>query len=210
MDTALVVLAKAPETAKARLAAAIGRAAATRVAAALLDDALARGETGAFAPRFLDWDGPADHPVPVRAGRGDWTCRSQAAGNLGRRMERALAAALEHAPRALLMGTDCPDLGGPALASAARHLDSADLVLVPAVDGGYALIGAGRGARPHLHDLFAGMAWGGSGVAAATRERARRGGFVVAETETLRDLDDAADLAALAGRHPFLAAAQRY
>jgi len=205
MDTALIVLAKAPEASKSRLAAAIGADAAARVAAALLKDALRRAEDSGLRPRTLSWKGPGGHPWRDRAAARGWRIVPQPSGDLGARMREALADALARAPRALLLGTDCPDLDARLLVRAARWLDGADVVLGPARDGGYVLIGAARRALPHLDHLFFGIRWGNADVAATTRARAADCGLVMRETEPLRDLDDADDLGALAARHPFLA-----
>ena len=57
---------------------------------------------------------------------------------------------------ALVIGTDCPALTPTHLRAAANALRDADVVLIPAEDGGYVLIGA-RAAHPQL---FSGIAWG--------------------------------------------------
>lgn len=205
MGTTLIVLAKAPEASKSRLAAAIGAHAAAGVAAALLEDTLRRGEDSGLGPRTLCWEGPSRNALRDRAAARGWWIAPQVSGDLGARMREALTDALARTPRALLLGTDCPDLGARLLVRAAHWLDDADVVLGPARDGGYVLIGASRRALPHLGALFAGMRWSGADVAAVTRSRIADCGLVIRETEPLQDLDDAADLAALAARHPFLA-----
>lgn len=205
MDTTLIVLAKAPEASKSRLAAAIGAEAAARVAAALLEETLRRAEDSGLRPRTLCWEGPGGEALRDRAAVRGWRIVPQAPGDLGARMRAALADALVRAPRALLLGTDCPDLDAHLMVRAAHWLDGVDLVLGPAGDGGYVLIGAARRALPHLDHLFSGIRWGGADVAAATRARIDERGLTLRETPVLQDLDNAADLAALAARHPFLA-----
>ncbi len=74
--------------------------------------------------------------------------------------------------------------------SCVRALNAHDLVMLPAEDGGYALIGGHRlPAR-----LFTDMAWGGSEVAAQTHARARELGLRVACPGTVWDLDTPRDL----------------
>lgn len=209
MNAALIVFARAPERAKSRLAAARGRAAAARIAAALLDDALARGEGCGLTPRHLYWDGAAGHPAVEAARRGGWRITAQNGTDLGARMAAAFTAVLRDHSGALLIGTDCPDLGGDTLAAAAARLDASDAVLVPASDGGYVLIGLRQAALPHLDALFSGVVWGGADVAAVTRARIAECGLTLFELPALADLDDASDLELLAPRHAFLRRALR-
>lgn len=209
MSAALIVFARAPERAKSRLATACGRATATRVATALLGDALARAEASGLAPHYLYWDGVTDHPAVAAALRRAWQVSEQRGADLGERMAAAFAAVLSEHPHAVLMGTDCPDLGGEVVAAAASRLDTSDAVLVPAEDGGYVLLGLCRSARPRLPALFSGIAWGGAGVAATTRTRFLGCSLSLSELPPLPDLDDAADLQLLATRHAFLKRAKR-
>lgn len=204
MNAAQIVFARAPERAKTRLAAACGRDAATRIAAAVLDDALARAERSGLTPRYLYWDGASDHPAAERARRRGWQVAEQAGADLGERMAAAFAAALRNRSGAVLIGTDCPDLGGNVIAAAASRLDAADAVLVAAEDGGYVLIGLRAAALSHLQELFSGIPWGRGDVAAVTRTRIADCGLTLGELPRLRDLDDADDLDVLASRHPFV------
>lgn len=120
--------------------------------------------------------------------------RAQGPGDLGRRMARALRCA---APGpVLIVGSDVAGLGPAHLRAAFRALKTAPAVIGPAADGGYWLIGFAR--RRPLHGLFAGVRWSGPHARADTRATLPRG-LGVAELATLRDLDDAEDLAALGG-----------
>ncbi|MGH8035001.1 MAG: TIGR04282 family arsenosugar biosynthesis glycosyltransferase, partial [Lysobacterales bacterium] len=75
------------------------------------------------------------------------------------------------------------------LAQACAALEQHDVVLGPAGDGGYVLIGT----RVQEPRLFAGIAWGGPGVLAATRRRLRRLQLEWVELDTLWDVDTARD-----------------
>ena len=114
--------------------------------------------------------------------------RAQAEGDLGARMAAALD---KTAPPVVLMGTDCPDLTPDILAAAWAMLQIKDVVLGPAVDGGYYLIGM---RQPHP-DLFLGIPWGGDQVLARTRDRLENAGLTWGETVTLADIDRPEDLA---------------
>ena len=106
--------------------------------------------------------------------------------DLGERMHRAMERALRRYRRCLLIGTDCPVLTPQHLRDASAALAARnDAVLIPAEDGGYALIGLARcDAR-----LFENIAWGGDTVLADTRERLRQLKWRWHELETLWDID---------------------
>jgi rSAM/selenodomain-associated transferase 1 len=111
--------------------------------------------------------------------------RPQAAGDLGRRM----LAAMQEGPT-LLIGTDCPALTPAHLQDAASALDGHDVVLVPAEDGGYVLIGS-NAPQP---GLFEDIAWSTAAVTAQTRARAATAGVRLALLAPLWDVDTEADL----------------
>ncbi len=117
--------------------------------------------------------------------------RSQGPGDLGRRMYRALARARrEGCGRAVLVGSDIPGLTDRIMAQALDALERCHLVLGPARDGGYYLVGMKR-PRP---ELFQGLRWGGPRVLARTRELARRSGLETRLLPELGDLDRPRDL----------------
>jgi glycosyltransferase A (GT-A) superfamily protein (DUF2064 family) len=99
------------------------------------------------------------------------------------------------------MGTDCPALTDVHLRSAADALrDGTDVVLIPAEDGGYVLIGT-RSTQPAL---FADMRWGTETVVAETRARVIAHRLVLAERPPLWDVDTEIDLARLEREYPDL------
>jgi uncharacterized protein len=90
----------------------------------------------------------------------------------------------------LLMGTDIPGLTARVLQSAAAALAQHDAVLVPALDGGYALLGL-HAAAP---SLFNGMVWSTAQVLAQTRLRLAAAGLRHHELPALADIDEPNDL----------------
>ncbi|MDZ7753468.1 MAG: TIGR04282 family arsenosugar biosynthesis glycosyltransferase [Gammaproteobacteria bacterium] len=117
--------------------------------------------------------------------------RDQWGMDLGERMLNALG----HDPGAgagVLVGCDCPDLDTAMLRAARQALegDGAAVVLGPAMDGGYVLIGM----HAALPELFSGMPWGTDAVLALTRRRLRALGVRALELEPVRDLDRPEDL----------------
>jgi rSAM/selenodomain-associated transferase 1 len=179
---------------KTRLAAGVGEARALAVHVALLERTLALGEAGGWTREFRHPDGErAAHPLlDALAARG-WTVAAQRGADLGARMHEALAAALADGERPVLVGSDCPVLGRADLEAAFAALegpDAADAVFAPAEDGGYALVGVSR----PLPALFEGIAWGTSGVMAATRARLAACGARAVALRTVWDVDLEADL----------------
>ena len=111
--------------------------------------------------------------------------------DLGQRMLHAFDELLRRgSDGALIIGTDCLDLTSMHLHGAARALADHELVLLPAIDGGYALIGC-REAAPGLFD---GVRWSTDSVYRQTRKNAQRLGQRVASLDPVRDIDSLADL----------------
>src|SRR5262249_37661668 len=92
----------------------------------------------------------------------------QAEGDLGQRMANFFAAQLHNrAQRVVLVGTDSPTLALEFIQRGFDSLRDADVVLGPATDGGYYLLGCAR----RLPPIFSGIAWGKSSVLAETVAR---------------------------------------
>ena len=185
---------------KTRLAAGIGAAAALAVYRELLAHTAA-AVAAAQVPATV-WLAEAPQPPASPAlARPEWPglpWRVQpAAGGLGARMAQAFAEAFGGcAGRVAIIGTDCPGLSAELLRLAFAQLATHDLVLGPATDGGYYLLGMNE-----LHaDLFLHKAWSTAAVLPATLADAARLGLRVALLPALADIDSAADLAAWRGR----------
>ncbi|OUL19855.1 hypothetical protein BV378_32090 [Nostoc sp. RF31YmG] len=83
--------------------------------------------------------------------------KSQGEGDLGERMRRSLEDAFQSGmEQVIIIGTDCPGVNSQLLASAFEQLCTCVLVIGPALDGGYYLIGL----RHLIADLFANIDWG--------------------------------------------------
>lgn len=195
MSTALIVFAKAPVPgqAKTRLIPALGAEGAARLAEQLLQHTLLQVGDAPVDHLELCVAPDTTHPVfeQARQAVGErLQLTPQGDGDLGERMHRALSRALVHHHKALLIGTDAPALNASVLAAAGAALDHHDAVFVPALDGGYALIGLTRPAP----EFLLGMAWSTHQVMDHTRERARCHGWRWAELPPVADIDEAADL----------------
>jgi rSAM/selenodomain-associated transferase 1 len=189
MRNTVFVFARVPRlgTVKRRLARAVGDRAALRFHRATLAALLHRlGRDRRFATVIA--------ATPDRA-RVRWPARlpvvGQGSGNLGVRMARTLAR--RRRGRAVIVGCDIPAVTADDIADAFRALGRADACFGPAEDGGYWLVGLGprRPAAP-----FRRVRWSSAHALADTLRNFT--GYRVALLRRLRDVDDAADLAATA------------
>jgi len=181
----IIVFAKAPVpgAAKTRLIPALGEWGAARLHARLVRHAVRTALASGCGP--VEVHGTARHSF-FRSLRIRF--RLQRGRDLGERMYRALS----RNPGAILIGTDCPELTAADLRRAARLLrGGAEVVIAPAEDGGYALIGA----RHVPAELFRGIAWGGSSVYEETVQRLT--GYRWRALRRVWDVDRPEDLARL-------------
>jgi rSAM/selenodomain-associated transferase 1 len=195
MSTALVIFAKAPVAgvAKTRLIPALGAQGAARLAEKLLNHAVGHALAADFDEVQLCVTPDATHAAFRRLAaqeNGRLSFSSQGEGDLGERMDGALTKTLQRHDKVLVIGTDAPGLVPVILRSAASALDSHDVVIVPALDGGYALVGL----RQPAPALFSDMAWSTSQVLAETRTRALALGLRYAELTPVPDVDEPGDL----------------
>ena len=193
---AVAVLAKAPIAgfAKTRLIPVLGARGAAVLQERLVERAVETACAAAIGPVTL-WATPDEsHPVFQSIGaRLGITLARQADGDLGARMLAAITAANTCV---LLIGSDCPALTLEHLRTAADVLrDRAPAVVIPAEDGGYALIGV----RTPEPALFSDMPWGTPLVMNETRRRLRTLGLTWHEPVTLWDVDLPQDLERMRG-----------
>jgi hypothetical protein len=174
---------------KTRLSPAVPGVLAVELYRALLEDAIAAAGAVQADERFLCWAGaPAARDGISPAG---FEVRDQQGGDLGARIEHTFdELLLAPADRAVILGADCPALEAVTLSAAFEALATHDLVLGPARDGGYYLVGLARRAP----ELFRGIAWSTPRVLDQTLERAARAGLTVALQPMLDDLDTPEDL----------------
>ena len=187
---ALVLFCRRPVAGegKQRLARVLGEAHALAVARALLDCAL---EDAAVWPQRLIIS-------PARAVDAEWAEEllprpkwviPQPEGNLGLRINAVDAIARRRGcARALFIGSDAPSMRPVDLEAAAAVLDHADVVLIPAADGGVTLMGS-RIAWPPL----ASLPWSEAGLGAALERCCQAEGLTVERLSASYDIDAVAD-----------------
>jgi rSAM/selenodomain-associated transferase 1 len=192
----IIVFAKAPVpgAAKTRLIPALGEWGAARLHARLVRQAVRTALASGCGP--VEVHGTARHSF-FRTLKTRF--RLQRGRDLGERMHRALS----QNPGAILIGTDCPELTAADLRRAARLLrGGTEVVLAPAEDGGYALIGARRVPVAIFRDI----AWGSSSVYEETVKRLRP--YRWRKLRTVWDVDRPEDLQRLRSLR-FASAARR-
>jgi hypothetical protein len=189
----VAVLAKEPAVglAKTRLAPSLGPRGAAAAAAAMLADTL-EAVARVAAERWLCFT-PAAARERLAARAPGFRLLPQSGGDLGDRLAaciQALRAA--GAERIAIVGADTPHLPPSWYQTALALLDRVDLVLGPALDGGYYLV-AGTAPPP---ELFVGVPMGTDLVLGETLRRAQHAGLRVGLLPPLRDLDRVQDLEA--------------
>ncbi|MEU4454412.1 DUF2064 domain-containing protein [Nocardioides sp. NPDC023903] len=196
----LVAKAPVPGLVKTRLAADVGEAAATAVAAAALLDTI-EACTRAVGPDrcLLALSGDLADALrgdEIRTALTGWTIASQRGSGLGERLANAHA---EVAGPVVQIGMDTPQVTPAGLLAVADGLDAADAVLAPAEDGGWwALALRDPSAATALRDVPMST----PETYAATRSALEGLGLLVAAGERLRDVDHLADVAPVAAAAP--------
>jgi hypothetical protein len=100
--------------------------------------------------------------------------------------------------RAALVGSDSPDLPKAYVEQAFRALQTSDVVLAPATDGGYVLIGESC----HHPQLFEAMPWSCADLMSQTKRKLSDQNIAWQEISGWEDVDDAASLLRLLQRSP--------
>ena len=196
----LLIFARLPKAGanKTRLIPALGAQNATLVYRQLVDQTLsqARQLANEQCPRELGCQatvcytgGPA---CEIRAAFGDdLTYCEQVGHTLGDRLQHATKSAFDAgAKRVVVIGTDCPSLTSSDLRTAFKQLEAHDVVIGPAQDGGYYLIGL----NAEHASLFANIDWSTSQVLEQTLQKTREQELRVHQLRMLSDVDYPEDL----------------
>jgi hypothetical protein len=183
---------------KTRLARTIGQETAVEVYRCLVADTLTLAREAGFRPWVFFHPGAARRAMIEWLGP-DLAYEPQRGRDLGERMYGAFQRAFRECCRAVLVGSDTPDLP-PALVQEAFHsLEGHDAVLGPAFDGGYYLIGLTPTSL--LPALFQGLAWGSALVLERTRQLVEEKGLSFHLLPPWGDIDEYEDLMSLLDRH---------
>jgi uncharacterized protein len=195
MKRHLIIFTRYPEPhrTKTRMIPLLGPEGAAQLQGDMTDHALAWARelaVGASVSVQVCFEGGDEARMRSRFGD-SFPYLPQGPGDLGDRMTRAIAEAfVAGADRVIVVGTDCPGITSALAAEAFERLATADLVLGPATDGGYYLIGL----RRPIPALFAGIAWGQETVLRETQKRAEELGLATSLLTALSDVDRPEDL----------------
>jgi rSAM/selenodomain-associated transferase 1 len=199
----LFVKSPRPGEAKTRLARDIGAARATAIYRALVEHQAAEIPVNwSVAVYFAPSNAGEDMKIWLAPQLQNGTrFVPQCDGDLGRRLATAARREFDNgSERVYLIGGDCPALSRGYFDEADRALSDNDIVLGPALDGGYVLL-AIKG--PH-EILFRDIAWSTPGVLQQTLAAARKQNLSVCLLRPLVDIDDATSLNDQSKIFPFL------
>ena len=116
---------------------------------------------------------------------------SQRGKDLGEKMQNAFADGFAQGITAIaIIGTDCPEIGEKQILAAFEALKTHDMVLGPALDGGYYLIAL----KQVFPELFDDIPWGTGEVLAKTQTIAAKLALKTAYLPKLADIDRPEDL----------------
>ena len=192
----LVIFTRYPEQGltKTRLIPALGVEGATKLHRQMTERTLSN------VRELLSCDRPVSVEVCFTGGNlalmqgwlgADIVYQPQGEGDLGARMARAMSLSFQGGiERVVIIGTDCPGVNANLIAQAFHHLHSHDLVLGPAIDSGYYLIGL----NCLIPELFSEISWGTAEVLQQTVDIAKKLDLSVAYLPQLADIDRPEDL----------------
>ena len=183
----LIVFLKSPRVGfvKTRLGKSLGNEAALKIYCQLVEQLLERlSELESVELRVAPDDALEECRQWFRPG---WDLTPQGEGGLGERLSRAVKNAFDAGfRRVMVIGGDCPDVGLSQIDAALAALDHNSVVLGPARDGGYWLLGSSQ----YWPCLFEGIDWSTEQVLAQTLERVNQLNLSVSLLEELEDIDD--------------------
>lgn len=193
MKTVLVfVKAPAPGRVKTRLSPPFSAEQAAALYRAFAADSLSAAEQAAGSRAVVAYEPHEGWPDPswLRTPAPEWF--AQEGADLGRRLAAATGKAfVDGAERVVVIGSDSPHLAPQRIEEAFARLATAPLVLGPARDGGYYLVGL----REPAPSLFDDIPWSGPDVLKATLARAAELHWPAHLLDELEDVDDAGSLA---------------
>ena len=193
---ALLIFLRWPEpgAVKTRLARDIGDQEAAEVYRRLAESTLDAARALANRCRTVTFYTPQERGKDIERWVGpDFEYVPQIEGDLGSRMAAAFRYVFEAgAGCAVIIGTDCPFITPDLLDRSFHLLDENDIVIGPAKDGGYYLLGM----KVLRKELFEGIPWSSSEVFPTTLDRIRRAGWSCAQLPELFDVDRVEDLRA--------------
>ena len=198
----ILLFLRAPEKGrvKTRLAASLGKDPAFALYKSFVLDIL--DIISAAGCRVFLYGHPVDKVEEISLWLGSqFPCRPQIGENLGSKMANAFSEVFADGfEKAVLVGSDIPDLPLRIIHQAFSALDREGAALGPAADGGYYMIAFRKSV--FLPSVFENISWSTDKVLAQTLTAFKEAGTPVHLLEKWRDIDTVEDLKALMARHP--------
>ena len=182
-DAGLIVFLRNPVKGKVktRLAATTGDDVALEIYKELISITLGQ-VTDLDVPTYLFYEGGL--PAPEKR-LSVFTYMLQSPGDLGRKMADALSFVLNRHQKAIIIGSDCPYLSEAILREGVSALAETDIVIGPALDGGYYLLGCKK-----VHPaLFEGINWSTASVLDQTKSQIKKESLTCTYLSPLADID---------------------
>lgn len=188
----LFVKAPTPGRVKTRLCPPLSHEQAAQVYQSFAKDTVEQLQRGPFRC-LVTYDPNMEYPTPAWTGF-DLPWFSQIGVDLGERLKHAFQSAFDRGfSRVLAVGTDSPGFSMGQISEAFEKLASSDVVMGPALDGGYYLIGLNK----PIPAIFDRVNWSSPEVAQQTRERVKQQKLSLAELASFHDVDTYVDLKSL-------------
>lgn len=128
---------------------------------------------------------------------GELMPRVQKIGDLGEKLSHIVQQA-KQGQITILIGSDCVEIESDSISAMVEELNWADIVFIPALDGGYVALGM----KQSYPELFEDITWGSDKVLKQSLEKAESLGLVVSVLPPMRDVDRPEDLEALQSSFP--------
>ncbi len=193
-DTCIVMFARTPEKGKVktRLIPALGEQGALDLHIDLVRRQIGLLNETSLCQSQLWLDASKEHLVTATF---HGKIQKQSEGDLGEKMYQASSSVLKDYAQMIIIGSDCPQIDEGYLSMAILELKKpeTDVVLGPALDGGYVLIGMKRAKK----NIFENIEWGTEKVLRQTIRSLEDEGLKFSKLPTLRDIDTVDDLEVL-------------
>ena len=184
-DCGLIIFLRFPELGKVktRIAETAGDETAFKVYQELSDITLHLAAS-LFIPTYLFYENRLpDELIP------SFHYQKQIEGNLGEKIVAAFDYVLQRHQKAVIIGSDCPEISPTDIMHAIELLDQNDIVIGPTEDGGYYLLGC----KEKVPALFDSIEWSTSIVFQQTIKKIEEQGFTYSLMRTLSDIDTEED-----------------
>lgn len=137
-------------------------------------------------PSFLFYEGGLP---PNKDRLASLSYHAQSEGHLGEKMLSAISFVLQFHSKVVVIGSDCPTLSPEIIHESFVMLDNCDVVIGPATDGGYYLIGC----KKYLPSLFTDITWGSTTVMEQTIRKIKEEQLNYELLQPLTDIDNETD-----------------